>query len=920
MDQPNPFKAKLSSAPPPAKPNTKGVRSWRVCVVEDSYTTLPTVFKALKTRGHDVDQFSTGEDAYQALVSTHYDAIIIGQAISSGALDHQALIRKIRSDASTKLRNLPVVALSLSDNPSFEAALRSAGADQVLTALSTQSVYDAVTNAISADRKTNSAELSLPKVCLLEDSYARSLTLSALIAKQGYDIDHVTREEEALQSLAANQYDIFFIGQAGSSNAFNLADFVQHARDITGGYRRPLHIAIVSATTTPKHLATMMRLGADSVVLEDKHGSYAASLARTFASLKEPVPTLAPTAMRAKMSAPAMQPPPQQAPAPIRRRPAFIPSFSVLLGLVLVAGLWASWYAFGDAQPVEVVAARHGQLTKSVNGIGRIVGKRQVDLTSKHQGSLYKVHVQEGDRVKAGDVLAILDNREALINVKRADATIFRIRTDIDQAEKSVAVMSRMSPGSGVSSQVIGDLHSSVASGRANLRVAEQEAAAARLAVEQLNIVAPFTGLILQSFAVEGRWVESSTPLFTLVDTDVREAAILIDEQDARDVAAGQSVTISDGDNGQEWREKILRVANEAPSVERAGAGTNSFVTAYSSLAPSAQSLPIGSRVFAQIVTESSANTIKVPYETVFVQGGQQFVAVVTDEHIRYRPVRVGIRALTEVEIVDGLVAGDLVVLPRDTLTEGQRVATSSVIMHTPLDDEGYPGRIKYADVPVYNTEQLRKQYDTVLIVDVRSKFEFDVIHIEKAFNVPVSSDTFLQDLEQLRLADASVPLVFYCNGHSCMKSYEAVRKAVAGGFQNVYAYDSGIFDWLNVNRNKATLLGITPAPLDKMVSEEYFQGRLVDFGTFKNKASARNAVVIDVRDAEQRDSNFSLDAMQIPLDELVVKLDQNEFKGKQLLLFDAVGKQVRWLQYILEDRGYRDYFFLKDGITNAQK
>ena len=50
----------------------------------------------------------------------------------------------------------------------------------------------------------------------------------------------------------------------------------------------------------------------------------------------------------------------------------------------------------------------------------------------------------------------------------------------------------------------------------------------------------------------------------------------------------------------------------------------------------------------------------------------------------------------------------------------------------------------------------------------------------------------------------------------------------------------------------------------------------------------------------------------------LVSLVKKGEFKNKQLLIFDAVGKQVRWLQYHLEDGGYSDYYFLAKGVLSA--
>mgnify|MGYP003502318962 FL=1 len=44
----------------------------------------------------------------------------------------------------------------------------------------------------------------------------------------------------------------------------------------------------------------------------------------------------------------------------------------------------------------------------------------------------------------------------------------------------------------------------------------------------------------------------------------------------------------------------------------------------------------------------------------------------------------------------------------------------------------------------------------------------------------------------------------------------------------------------------------------------------------------------------------------------------KGEFKGNQLLIMDAVGKQVEWIQYYLEAGGYTNYYFLDKGVISA--
>jgi len=237
------------------------------------------------------------------------------------------------------------------------------------------------------------------------------------------------------------------------------------------------------------------------------------------------------------------------------------------------------------------------------------------------------------------------------------------------------------------------------------------------------------------------------------------------------------------------------------------------------------------------------------------------------------------------------------------------------------LAEEGYPLRAEFAKVKYITTDTLSRDYKKMIIVDVRSKLEFDVIHINKAIHIPVAKATFTKELENLRSKTAAEPMVFYCNGHTCKKAYEAAEQAMDQGFQSVFAYDAGIHDWVNANPDKTTLMGKTPAAKDKLISKEALGKRKIGFAEFKKRAEKDDVVVIDIREPFQRKEIPQLPKLRnIPSDRLVQLLAAREFKGKQLLITDAVGKQVEWLQYYLETNGYKNYYFLDKGALSADE
>jgi rhodanese-related sulfurtransferase len=231
-----------------------------------------------------------------------------------------------------------------------------------------------------------------------------------------------------------------------------------------------------------------------------------------------------------------------------------------------------------------------------------------------------------------------------------------------------------------------------------------------------------------------------------------------------------------------------------------------------------------------------------------------------------------------------------------------------------------FPGREEFPKIPIYEMSDLHRTFNDVVIVDTRSHYEFDTLRIKGSLNIPVAEDTFEQNVSKLR-ARTGQPIVFYCNGRTCYKSYIAVKKAMAAGIKDTYAFDAGIFEWVNTYPKRGELLGKSPVNLKNLIATNKFKARLLDPDTFSEKAAdmGANSIVLDVRDKFQRAGVgfFPGKERWVSLDDkekLAKYLQKAKQSNKTLFIYDEVGKQVRWLQYALEELGIRNYYFMHNG------
>jgi rhodanese-related sulfurtransferase len=229
-----------------------------------------------------------------------------------------------------------------------------------------------------------------------------------------------------------------------------------------------------------------------------------------------------------------------------------------------------------------------------------------------------------------------------------------------------------------------------------------------------------------------------------------------------------------------------------------------------------------------------------------------------------------------------------------------------------------FPYRSQY-DVNILETPEFAAKLNAVVVVDVRSKYEFDTLHVKGAVNIPLDNKDFIGNVRKLRSGDAR-PIVFYCNGKTCRKSYDAAATVVNAGILNVYAYDAGILAWAEVHPESTVLRGKALMKISDLISEQEFTSHVLAPKPFAAlyEQLGNKAVSLDIRDRVQRDNPvFGLGEERIPLDDLVrmdALIEEAKKYHKTLLVYDKAGHQIRWFQYYLREKGLRDYHFLKGG------
>jgi HlyD family secretion protein len=365
-----------------------------------------------------------------------------------------------------------------------------------------------------------------------------------------------------------------------------------------------------------------------------------------------------------------------------------------ILGAIIVAG--GGWFALQPrvttVQTTPIVTTYPSQQFVVLNSTGYVVAQRKAAISSKATGRLEWLGVAEGSRVKAGDVIARLDNRDvaaqsqsALANVRAAQAALEQVlaeeRDALAQHKRNIDLVAKgfVSQSATDTSKARADRAvAGVANARAAVAAAQANARNAEVALDYTMIRAPFDGVILSKSANVGDMVtpfssatDSKGAVVTMADMSTLEVEADVSESSLAKVRVGQPVEVTlDALPDTRLRGRISRMV---PTVDRAKATVMTKVK-FDQIDP--RILPEMSAKVAflsrEIDAEQQKPLLAVNSDAIAARGGRSVVYVVRDGRAVETPVTPGTKIGDVTAIVAEVKSGDKVVArPGDDVVNG---------------------------------------------------------------------------------------------------------------------------------------------------------------------------------------------------------------------------------------------------------
>jgi len=370
------------------------------------------------------------------------------------------------------------------------------------------------------------------------------------------------------------------------------------------------------------------------------------------------------------------------------RRTALAAAFCALgISLVLFTAACSSEAARPTASPslaVRVVRVEPRPLERSLDITGSLISPVAVDVKTQFAGRVIQMLKQEDDRVRKGELLALIDETDSKLALAQARASLEVAQASLLRAEVVEKASLRegeraenLMRSGGITQRdhdqaqvAIRDAQAQVKLAEAQVEQVRQAVAIAEKGLSDCRIVAPVAGEIERKFLNPGSYVDTLTLVYRVVDNQRLELEAYVASAEIGAVEKGQKIRFGvQTFPGEEFEASVLTVN---PAVQP----QNRSVMVRAAVPNPTGKFKAGMFVKGRLVTGVKPGAIVVPRDAVWRRVGQPaHVFVVEENQARRREVKLGSEMPEEIEIASGLNPGDAVVAEQNLeLAEGVRV------------------------------------------------------------------------------------------------------------------------------------------------------------------------------------------------------------------------------------------------------
>lgn len=292
--------------------------------------------------------------------------------------------------------------------------------------------------------------------------------------------------------------------------------------------------------------------------------------------------------------------------------------------------------------PVKVYEVKMDSFNTSFTINGATIPAREVKIASEVQGKLISLYIKNGDVVRAGQTIAVLDASVYSVQLSSIEASIAKAKLDLDRYTNLIA-MGGATPMQAESVQL--QIKSYEAQKR---QVLEQ--------MSHMQIRAPFSGKVENVTVELGSFVTYGTILGQLIDNSSLKINVYLSEQEALKTRTGQAVTISSVVLPQPKTGKITMISDKADAAGK-------FLAEVTFSNNDKEKLKAGILADVHFTMAEVETGLSIPVSALLASAKEARVFVVKGNKTEQRSIKTGIVLANKVQVLEGLQAGEQVVI-----------------------------------------------------------------------------------------------------------------------------------------------------------------------------------------------------------------------------------------------------------------
>jgi membrane fusion protein (multidrug efflux system) len=304
-----------------------------------------------------------------------------------------------------------------------------------------------------------------------------------------------------------------------------------------------------------------------------------------------------------------------------------------------------------------VTAERTGRV-ETITAVGSVQPRRKAEVASQLMASIREIKPRPGDRVKSGEILITLDDRELNAQQREAMASLASAEADLTTRKSEYERVKKLRDSGTISVDELSRVEGAYRVTEALMRRAKETISRIEVQISYTKIASNTDGLVSERFAEPGDLATPGKPLLAVYDPNDLELQVNVPESLAAGLAVGQKLDIRIDANNLAIAAQIREVVPQAQQASRS-------VLVKLAL-PQASSNPILPGMYGRAaIPVGRVERIWLPQSAVQHVGQLDLVEVAGhDGLLTRRFVRVGRVADDKVEVLSGLSPGEQVALP----------------------------------------------------------------------------------------------------------------------------------------------------------------------------------------------------------------------------------------------------------------